>query len=71
LFCQAVQSHIAAVITDTHARMHIRLMALLRDYPGEPVPERQKPILDFTEARHSEWQWHQLGSIQVYLAPDR
>ena len=21
--------------------------------------------LDFTEARHSEWQWHQLGHMQV------
>ena len=23
------------------------------------------PNLDFTEARDSEWQWHQLGRIQV------
>jgi len=22
-------------------------------------------ILDFTEARNSEWQWHQLGHMQV------
>ena len=22
--------------------------------------------LDFTEARDSEWQWHQLGQMQVY-----
>jgi len=27
--------------------------------------------LDFTEARDSEWQWHQLGHMQVHLAPDR
>jgi len=27
------------------------------------------PKLDFTEARDSEWQWHQLGHMQV--APDR
>ena len=28
--------------------------------------------LDFTEARHSEWQWHQLGHMQVciYLQTD-
>jgi len=25
--------------------------------------------LDFTEARDSEWQWHQLG--HMHLAPDR
>ena len=24
-----------------------------------------KTNLDFTEARDSEWQWHQLGSMQV------
>ena len=24
-----------------------------------------KTSLDFTEARHSEWQWHQLGHMQV------
>jgi len=35
-----------------------------RDYPGEPVPEG-KTNLDFTEARDSEWHWHQLGHMQV------
>jgi len=34
------------------------------DYPGEPVPEGTAN-LDFTEARDSEWQWHQLGHMQV------
>jgi len=24
--------------------------------------------MDFTEARHSEWQWHQLGHMQVYTS---
>jgi len=24
--------------------------------------------LDFTEARDSEWQWHQLGHMQVYTS---
>jgi len=37
-------------------------MALFWDYPGEPVPEG-KTSLDFTEARDSEWQWHQLGRV--------
>jgi len=35
-----------------------------QDYPGEPVP-KGKANLDFTEARDSEWQWHQLGHMQV------
>ena len=25
-------------------------------------------FLDFTEARDSEWQWHQLGRMQVYTS---
>jgi len=40
------------------------LTALFQDYPGEPVPEGQTN-LDFTEARDSEWHWHQLGCVQV------
>jgi len=39
-------------------------MALFRDYPGKPVPE-SKTNLDFTEARDSEWQWHQLGHMKI------
>jgi len=27
--------------------------------------QKGKTNLDFTEARHSEWQWHQLGRMQV------
>jgi len=27
-----------------------------------------KTNLDFTEARDSEWQWHQLGHMQVFTA---
>jgi len=41
---------------------------LFWDYPGEPVPERKKNNLDFTEARDNEWQWHQLGRMQVCIS---
>jgi len=27
--------------------------------------QKGKTNVDFTEARHSEWQWHQLGRMQV------
>jgi len=27
--------------------------------------QKHKTNLDFTEARDSEWQWHQLGHMQV------
>jgi len=28
--------------------------------------QKGKTNLDFTEARESEWQWHQLGHMQVF-----
>jgi len=37
------------------------------DYPGEPEPEKIK-LSGFTEARDSEWQWHQLGHMQVCIS---
>jgi len=48
----------------TAIHTHTRLKAFFRDYPGEPVPAN----LDFTEARDSEWQWHQLGHMQVCIS---
>jgi len=30
--------------------------------------KKSKTNLDFTEARDSEWQWHQLGHMQVYTS---
>jgi len=30
--------------------------------------QKGKTNLDFTEARDSEWQWHQLGHMQVCTA---
>jgi len=30
--------------------------------------QKGKTILDFTEARDSEWQWHQLGHMQVCIS---
>jgi len=38
-------------------------MALFQDYPGRY--QKGKTNLDFNEARDSEWQWHQLGRMQV------
>jgi len=48
----------------THTHTHPFNGPCYRDYPGEPVPDRQTN-LDFTEARDSEWQWHQLGHMQI------
>jgi len=30
--------------------------------------QKSKTSLDFTEARDSEWQWHQLGHMQVCIS---
>ena len=31
--------------------------------------QKSKTDLDFTEARDSEWQWHQLGHMQICTSP--
>ena len=43
---------------------YTRLTAPFQDYSGERH-QKGKNNLDFTEARDSEWQWHQLGHMQV------
>jgi len=30
--------------------------------------QKRKTSLDFTESRDSEWQWHQLGHMQVCIS---
>ena len=49
----------------THTHTHTHLTVL---YPGLPRwagTRKVKTNLDFTEARDSEWQWYQLGHMQV------
>ena len=43
----------------THTHTHTRLTTQVSRY------QKGKTSLDFTEARDSEWQWHQLGHMQV------
>ena len=33
--------------------------------------QKGRTYLDFTEARDSEWQWHQLGQMQVFHVNSR
>ena len=58
----------------THARMHARTHAHTHTHTSNgPLSrttqvsryQKGKTNLDFTEARDSEWQWHQLGHMQV------
>ena len=46
------------LLYDTHT--NTRLTALCTE-----LPRKLKTSLDFTEARDSEWQWYQLGHMQV------
>ena len=47
----------------SYIHTHTRLMALCPGLPGWAGTRKVK--LDFTEARDSEWQWHQLGYMQL------
>ena len=51
------------MLVDTHTHNH--LTALFPGLPGWAGTRKVKTNLDFTEARDSEWQWHQLGHMQV------
>ena len=44
---------------------HTRLTALCPGLPRVSRYQKGKTSLEFTEARDSEWQWHQLGHMQV------
>ena len=47
--------------THTHTHTHTRLTALCPGLPRVSRYQKGKTNLDFTGARDSEWQWHQLG----------
>jgi len=47
------------------AHTHTRLTAPCPGLPGVSRYQKGKTKLDFTEARDSEWQWYQLGHMQV------
>jgi len=48
---------------------HTHLTALCPGLPRVSRYQKGKTNLDFTEARDSEWQWHQLGHT-VFYRPD-
>ena len=50
-------------VTST-GRAHTRLTALFQNYLVSQY-QKGKTNLDLTEARDSEWPWHQLGHMQV------
>jgi len=63
-------SNISTVVhlMNTHTQTHTRLTALLSGTTPVSRYKKGKHNLDFTEARDSEWQWHQLGHMQVCIS---
>jgi len=71
-FCVSVCSsaaHIQALsLTIAHTRTHTHTHPFNSALSGTTWVgqyQKGKTNLDFTEARDSEWQWHQLGHMQV------
>ena len=52
-------------MTHTHTHTHTHLNSPLSGTTQVSRYQKNKTNLDFTEARDSEWQWHQLGHMQV------
>jgi len=48
-----------------HTHTHTHLTALFSRTTRVSRNQKGKTNLNFTEARDSEWQWHQLGYMQV------
>ena len=49
----------------THTHTHLHLTTPLSRTTWVSRYQKGKNNLDFIEARDSEWQWHQLGHMQV------
>jgi len=59
-WCHLTEDKISYIFfTQTH--IHTRLTALFLGLPRWAGTRKVKTYLDFTEARDSEWQWHQLA----------
>ena len=61
-------NHLFHSATHTHAHTHTHTHTFNGPFSGTTQVSRYqkgKTNLDFTEARDSEWQWHQLGHMQV------
>jgi len=53
------------ILSPTHRRHTHTFNGPLSRTTRERRYQKRKASLDFTEARDSEWQWHQLGHMQV------
>jgi len=53
----------------THTYNHFTALWILSGITRVSRYQKGKTSLDFTEARDSEWQWYQLGHIQICTSP--
>jgi len=68
----SVKTTHANAFLNSHTHTHARTHAFNGPLSGTTQVRRYqkgKTNLDFTEARDSEWQWHQLGYMQVCTSP--
>jgi len=61
---ETLNNKAAAYYTKPHTHTH-PFNGLLSRTTWVSWHQKGKTNLDFTEARDSEWQWHQLGHVQV------
>jgi len=59
--------HFVDLQTATHTHTH-PFNVPLSGTTRVSLYKKGKTNLDFTEARNSEWQWHQLGHMQVCIS---
>ena len=55
-------------VTCTHTHTRLSLTALFLGLPGSAGTRKVKPIWILLKQRVSEWQWHQLGHMQVCIS---
>jgi len=57
------------ITNSTHTHTHTSILQPSGLCPGLPGWTGTRTNLDFTEARDSEWQWHQTGHMQSCTSP--
>jgi len=57
--------NVRSKLAEAHTHTHTRLNGPLSGTARVSRYQKGKTNLDFTEPRDSEWQWHQLGHMQV------
>jgi len=64
-FFHSQEDHTSSPSAENNIHTYTRLTTLCLGLPGKAGTRNIKTNLDFTEARDSEWQWHQLGYMQL------